>query len=80
MNDPLAKFRSSTAGLPPALFPEPSADDSYVAFGAKDRVERLKIKRANSPTHAPGSKPILTEAIESARHSGQFTAGFGELD
>ena len=49
MSDPLAQFRKRSADFPPS---EPS--DDYVAFAAKDRVERLKIKRANKPTHAPG--------------------------
>jgi len=60
MNDPLAKFRNSTAGLPPVLQPTSAAnDDDYIAFAAKDRVERLKIKRAKYPTHAPGYGYLL---------------------
>jgi hypothetical protein len=59
MNDPLAKFRNNTAGVPPGLFPAPADNDDYVAFGAKDRVERLKIKRAKYPTHAPGYAYLL---------------------
>jgi hypothetical protein len=38
----------------------PSDDvDEYRAFAAKDRVERLKIKRAKYPTHAPGYAYLL---------------------
>src|SRR5436190_10227560 len=59
MNDPLAKFRNSTAGLPPVLPATSAANDDYVAFAAKDRVERLKIKRAKYPTHAPGYAYLL---------------------
>lgn len=59
MNDPLAKFRKDTAGVPPMLQPSQTGDDDYVAFGAKDRVERLKIKRAKYPTHAPGYAYLL---------------------
>lgn len=54
MNDPLAKFRK-----PAADFTPPNDGDGYVAFAAKDRVERLKIKRANNATHAPGYNYLL---------------------
>ena len=54
MSDPLAQFRKRNSDFPPS---QPS--DGYVAFAAKDRVERLKIKRANKPTHAPGYGYLL---------------------
>ncbi len=54
MTDPLPQFRKRTADFPPS-----DPGDGYVAFAAKDRVERLKIKRANKPTHAPGSVSSL---------------------
>ncbi len=55
MNDPLAQFRKKT----PSEAAMSVGGDEYVAFAAKDRVERLKIKRANSPTHAPGYSYLL---------------------
>ena len=57
MSDPLSSFRKTTASTPSeSAF---SGADEYFAFVAKDRVERLKIKRANSPTHAPGYAYLL---------------------
>lgn len=58
MNDPLAQFRKKpvgqTAGTPP-----PKESDEYVAFDAKDKVDRLKIRRANDPTRSPGYAYLL---------------------
>lgn len=56
--DPLANFRKRTANGP-AEITLPNGGDEYVAFAAKDRVERLKIKRAKYPTHAPGYAYLL---------------------
>jgi hypothetical protein len=49
MTDPLAPYRrnKTTVTEPPK---EPA---DYVAFGGKDRVERLKIRFAKERTHAP---------------------------
>jgi hypothetical protein len=49
MTDPLAPYRRNkkTVTEPPK---EPAG---YVAFGGKDRVERLKIRRVKELTHAP---------------------------
>ena len=49
MTDPLAPYRrnKTTVTEPPK---EPAG---YVAFGGKDRVERLKIRFAKERTHAP---------------------------
>lgn len=68
--DPLAKFRQSTPGLPfeNALS---GAGDDYVAFAAKDRVERLKIRRAKHPTHAPGYAYLL-DIIYDGNHGTDF--------
>lgn len=56
--DPLANFRKRTANLSAETAP-PDDVDEYRAFAAKDRVERLKIKRAKHPTHAPGYAYLL---------------------
>jgi hypothetical protein len=66
MNDPLAHFRKRTADSPPS-----DPDKGYVAFAAKDRVERLKIKRANKPTHAPGYGYLL-DIIYDGNHGTNF--------
>jgi hypothetical protein len=56
--DPLSNFRRKTANASPEIV-LPGGGDDYVAFAAKDRVERLKIKRAKHPTHAPGYSYLL---------------------
>jgi hypothetical protein len=66
MSDPLANFRRRTADFPPS-----DPGDGYLAFAAKDRVERLKIKRANKPTHAPGYGYLL-DIIYDGNHGTNF--------
>lgn len=53
MSDPLSQYRK-TPVAPAGQISTPSGEDEYVAFDAKDRVERLKVRRANAPTHSPG--------------------------
>jgi hypothetical protein len=49
--DPLAKFRRpADATQTPALNKEA---ETYAAFGGKDRVERLQIRRVLAPVRAP---------------------------
>lgn len=56
-DDPFANFRKRTASTPSeSAF---SGAEEYIAFAAKDRVERLKIKRAKHPAHAPGYAYLL---------------------
>jgi hypothetical protein len=55
MNDPLAPYRKK----PLVETTLPAGGDEYIAFAAKDRMERLKIKCANQPTHAPGYGYLL---------------------
>ena len=52
MTDPLAPFRRRN-NVPLPVEPPPTPP-GYVAFGGKDRVERLKIHFAKGMTHAPG--------------------------
>ena len=59
--DPLAAFRKTpltdkplTGGSPPVKVKE-----GYLAFGAKDKVDRLKIRRATNPTRSPGYHYLL---------------------
>jgi hypothetical protein len=55
MNDPLAAFRKKPAGAV-AESPPPKGTDEYVAFDAKDKVARLRIRQAtdNILTRSPG--------------------------
>lgn len=58
MNDPLAQYRKRPPGVV-AEPPPPKGPDGYVAFDAKDRVERLKIRFANQQTRAPRYHDLL---------------------
>src|ERR1700733_13934944 len=58
MNDPLAAYRKKPVG-PAAQTTTPKKEDGYVAFDAKDKVDRLKIRRANAPTRSPGYAYLL---------------------
>ena len=56
MNDPLAQYRKKPLG---AVTEPPKGPSGYVAFDAKDRVERLKIRLANEQTRAPRYGDLL---------------------
>lgn len=58
MNDPLAQYRKTPIGSAAGTKP-PMGTDEYVAFDAKDKVERLKIRRANDPARSPGYAYLL---------------------
>ncbi len=58
MNDPLSQFRKRVPGAATDSTP-PKGTDEYVAFDAKDKVDRLKIRRANDPTRSPGYAYLL---------------------
>ena len=57
-HDPLAAFRKKpiAGGTPPVKVKE---KEGYLAFGAKDKVDRLKIRRAMNPTRSPGYHYLL---------------------
>lgn len=54
MIDPLSAFRKGAPAAPSAPGGSGTAKEEYVAFGAKDRVTRLRIRRAMAPTRSPG--------------------------
>lgn len=54
MVDPLAAFRKGTPAAPGAPAGSGGTKEEYIAFGAKDRVTRLRIRRAMAPTRSPG--------------------------
>src|ERR1035441_9726908 len=56
MNDPLAAFRRKPLERQASETNEKAA---YLAFAGKDRVERLRIRRANGPTRSPGYNTLL---------------------
>src|SRR6266853_6262648 len=58
MDDPLAQFRKKPPG-PGSEATPPQTPEGYVAFDAKDKVDRLKIRRPNDPTRSPGYAYLL---------------------
>ena len=58
MTDPLAQFRRKPVE-PKAEKPPPGETEEYVAFNARDKVDRLRIRRANDPTRSPGYAYLL---------------------
>lgn len=58
MTDPLAQYRKKSAGVV-AEPPPPKSPDEYVAFDAKDKVDRLLIRQANSQARSPGYNFLL---------------------
>lgn len=59
MSDPLAQFRRKPIE-PVSLLTDKLPDaEGYQAFGAKDKVERLRIRRAMAPTRSPGYAFLL---------------------
>ncbi len=63
VSDPLAKFRVRSPAAPPPVTTElrgqSVASEEYVAFGVKDRVERLRIRPAKNATRAPSYQYLL---------------------
>ncbi len=60
MSDPLAQFRRK----PVAVADATATGEGYAAFGAKDRVERLRIRRAMGPTRSPVYNCLLDVAYD----------------
>jgi len=59
MGDPLAQFRKTPVAPAGAVLGgagtgKPTEPDAYTAFGTKDKVLRLRIRRAMAPTRSPG--------------------------
>jgi len=52
MNDPLAQYRRRPAGNGTQSTSD-HQEEGYVAFGAKDKVHRLRIRRASDQARAP---------------------------
>jgi hypothetical protein len=70
MNDPLAQHRRNPVS-PTAAETPPKDVNEYVAFEARDRVDRLKIRRANDPTRSPGYSYLLDVVYD-----GEFGTNF----
>lgn len=62
MTDPLAQFRKRPIAPAGAMLTQQT--DDYVAFGTKDRVDRLRIRRALAPTRSPGYAYLLDIAYD----------------
>lgn len=58
MADPLASFRKTPVSPSGGTSP-PNETEEYVAFGSKDKISRLRIRRAMAPTRSPGYAYLL---------------------
>jgi len=70
MIDPLAQYRKKSPGVVAEQQP-PKNHDQYVAFDAKDNVERLLIRRANAESRSPGYGSLLD-----ITHDGPYGTNF----
>lgn len=60
MADPLDKYRKKASPASPGSDAgDPTSREEYAAFGAKDKVLRLRIRRALAPTRSPGYTYLL---------------------
>ena len=57
-DDPLAEFRKTPPAPRGGPIPPKEADE-YVAFGTKDKVNRLRIRSVMAPVNAPGYHILL---------------------
>jgi hypothetical protein len=65
MNDPLAPYRRKPATPGEVTGSKQDKEpEGYLAFDAKDKVERLRIRRANAPTRSPGYAYLLDIAYD----------------
>jgi hypothetical protein len=71
MSDPLAQYRKKPSGTTPAETPPPKAPLEYMAFDAKDNVDRLSIRQANTQSRTPGYAYLLD-----ITHDGPFGTNF----
>lgn len=70
MNDPLAQYRKKPSGVVAEPTP-PKGPDEYLAFDAKDKVDRLLIRSANAQARSPGYGYLLDIA-----HDGPYGTNF----
>ena len=69
-DDPLAEFRK-TPPAPRAGVVRPKETDEYVAFGTKDKVNRLRIRSVMAPVNSPGYHILLNVVYD-----GEFGTNF----
>ena len=70
MTDPLAQYRKKPPGVVAEPTP-PKSPDEYVAFDAKDKVDRLLIRSAKVQARPPGYGYLLVIA-----HDGPYGTNF----
>jgi hypothetical protein len=71
MNDPLAQYRRQPPGSMATETPPPKSPDEYLAFDAKDKVERLSIRYGKADSRTPSYGYLLDIA-----HDGRFGTKF----
>lgn len=71
MTDPLAQYRKTKPAGATVQTPPPKGPDEYVAFDAKDKVDRLLIRQANAQARSPGYGYLLD-----ITHDGPYGTNF----
>jgi len=69
-DDPLAEFRKTPPAPRGGPIP-PKGTDEYVAFGTKDKVNRLRIRSVMAPVNSPGYHILLNVVYD-----GEFGTNF----
>ena len=69
-DDPLAEFRKTPPAPRGGAIP-PKGTDEYVAFGTKDKVNRLRIRSVMAPVNSPGYHILLNVVYD-----GEFGTNF----
>ena len=69
-DDPLAQYRKAPI-LPAGGVTPPTGTDEYVAFGAKDKVHRLRIRSAKAPDHSLANN-ILLDVVSDGEYGTNF--------
>lgn len=65
MNDPLAQYRRRPIAPQGGMAPLPRAPEAYVAFEAKDKAHRLRIRSSRAPINSPGYNILLNVVYDS---------------
>ena len=71
MSDPLAQYRKKPSGGTATENPPPKAPVEYIAFDAKDHVDRLSIRQANQQSRTPAYCYLLD-----ITHDGPYGTNF----
>jgi hypothetical protein len=76
-HDPLSQFRKTPTTPKGGMVPPIEADE-YAAFGTKDKVQRLRIRRNTPLVHSPGYN-LLLDIVSDGRDGTNFILVYNVL-